>query len=201
MSVPHPSCFLAFPMYKSLLVIKVLTCGWGGETAHTPAAPAPVHHTLSETCHLDCRSLCFPAQVIGTGMSNATGLPMPAPLGFLPVTNRGDNAPCNTLFIGNLSDQVRNQGVARSLYMSLFINWPSSGRCFLIKRAVHAAKPWPLGICLCQVAAGAYEAKDEPPAWACSTLHWKSSGRVGVNWQAASSRNPVVIDPLTCLHT
>lgn len=28
-------------------------------------------------------------------------------LGYAPVTNRGDNPPCNTLFIGNLSDQVR----------------------------------------------------------------------------------------------
>ncbi len=27
-------------------------------------------------------------------------------LGFLPVSNRGDNPPCNTLFVGNLSDQV-----------------------------------------------------------------------------------------------
>ncbi len=33
-------------------------------------------------------------------------LPLGTPLGFLPVTNRGDNPPCNTLFIGNLSDQV-----------------------------------------------------------------------------------------------
>ncbi|GFH21187.1 RRM domain-containing protein [Haematococcus lacustris] len=28
------------------------------------------------------------------------------PVGFMPVSNRGDNPPCNTLFIGNLSDQV-----------------------------------------------------------------------------------------------
>lgn len=35
-----------------------------------------------------------------------SGLPLGTPLGFLPVTNRGDNPPCNTLFIGNLSDQV-----------------------------------------------------------------------------------------------
>ncbi|KAF5836308.1 hypothetical protein DUNSADRAFT_6138 [Dunaliella salina] len=27
-------------------------------------------------------------------------------MGFLPVTNRGDNPPCNTLFVGNLSDTV-----------------------------------------------------------------------------------------------
>ncbi|KAL6753888.1 hypothetical protein V8C86DRAFT_1792373 [Haematococcus lacustris] len=27
-------------------------------------------------------------------------------VGFMPVSNRGDNPPCNTLFIGNLSDQV-----------------------------------------------------------------------------------------------
>jgi len=27
-------------------------------------------------------------------------------LGFMPVSNRGDNPPCNTLFVGNLSDTV-----------------------------------------------------------------------------------------------
>ena len=28
------------------------------------------------------------------------------PQGYAPVSNIGDNAPCNTLFIGNLSDSV-----------------------------------------------------------------------------------------------
>eukprot|EP00967_Tisochrysis_lutea_P078040 scaffold106090_cov16-Tisochrysis_lutea.AAC.1 len=31
-------------------------------------------------------------------------------MGFLPVTNRGDNPPCNTLFVGNLSDTVSARG-------------------------------------------------------------------------------------------
>jgi hypothetical protein len=37
--------------------------------------------------------------------STAT-IPALGPVGFLPVANRNDNPPCNTLFIGNLSDQV-----------------------------------------------------------------------------------------------
>lgn len=29
------------------------------------------------------------------------------PVGYAPVSNTGDNQPCSTLFVGNLSDQVR----------------------------------------------------------------------------------------------
>uniref|UniRef100_A0A7S0S4L0 RRM domain-containing protein n=1 Tax=Chlamydomonas leiostraca TaxID=1034604 RepID=A0A7S0S4L0_9CHLO len=42
----------------------------------------------------------------GSTAASVSGLPLGGALGFLPVTNRGDNPPCNTLFIGNLSDTV-----------------------------------------------------------------------------------------------
>lgn len=37
------------------------------------------------------------------------------PQGYAPVTNVGDNPPCNTLFIGNLSDTV-DEGELRGLF-------------------------------------------------------------------------------------
>jgi hypothetical protein len=57
----------------------------------------------------------LPGQM-GTGSTTTTvltgstaTLPALGPVGFLPVANRNDNPPCNTLFIGNLSDQVTSQ--------------------------------------------------------------------------------------------
>lgn len=46
---------------------------------------------------------------------NPMGLLPPQPLGFSPVSNRGDNPPCNTLFIGNLGDHT-DEGELRALF-------------------------------------------------------------------------------------
>ena len=37
--------------------------------------------------------------------------------GYAPVSNSGDNPPCNTLFVGNLSDGV-NEGELQALFSS-----------------------------------------------------------------------------------
>lgn len=59
------------------------------------------------------------------GLANGNG---GLPFGFAPVTNRFDNAPCNTLFIGNLGD-----GVDENELQSLFCTQPGFQQLKLIR--------------------------------------------------------------------
>lgn len=53
---------------------------------------------------------------IGSAFAQPAATPMP-PQGFAPVMNIRDNPPCNTLFVGNLGDNV-NEAELRSLFGS-----------------------------------------------------------------------------------
>lgn len=71
-----------------------------------PSSPtANTYQSIHLTCHLHS-VLIHLLYSLPAGGANTGGLPLGGALGFLPVTNRGDNPPCNTLFIGNLSDTV-----------------------------------------------------------------------------------------------
>ncbi|KAK1269413.1 hypothetical protein QJS04_geneDACA013846 [Acorus gramineus] len=55
----------------------------------------------------------------GAQMTLPTPAPVPAPAGYAPVQNMKDNPPCNTLFIGNLGENVIEEELK-----SLFIGQP-----------------------------------------------------------------------------
>lgn len=89
--------------------------GMYGTDGPARAAPAPpgatTHYNPVGGTTTTTHALPLPAHMGGApgGSGPAAGvhgLPLGGALGFLPVTNRGDNPPCNTLFIGNLSDTV-----------------------------------------------------------------------------------------------
>ncbi|KAG2428385.1 hypothetical protein HYH02_014401 [Chlamydomonas schloesseri] len=73
--------------------------------------PAAVHHHAGSGATL----LPAPGQAGAMAASHA-GLINPTPVaGFGPVTNKFDNPPCNTLFIGNLGDTV-DEGELTALF-------------------------------------------------------------------------------------
>ncbi|KAF8389326.1 hypothetical protein HHK36_026020 [Tetracentron sinense] len=53
-------------------------------------------------------------------MPTSTPVPVPAPSGYAPVQNTKDNPPCNTLFIGNLGENIIEEEL-RGLFSVKFV--------------------------------------------------------------------------------
>ncbi|MBA0711090.1 hypothetical protein Golax_010319, partial [Gossypium laxum] len=92
----------------------------GGNYSHSPYTspspfhpPAPVwgpHGYMTPTPPYDPYG-CYPVPPVPM----PTPAPVPAPSSYVPVQNTKDNPPCNTLFIGNLGENI-NEEELRGLF-------------------------------------------------------------------------------------
>ncbi|XP_047310504.1 U1 small nuclear ribonucleoprotein A isoform X1 [Impatiens glandulifera] len=58
--------------------------------------------------------------------------PMPAPSSYVPIQNTKDNPPCNTLFIGNLGENINEEELR-----GLFITQPGCKQMKILKQERH----------------------------------------------------------------
>eukprot|EP00195_Chlamydomonas_chlamydogama_P000826 CAMPEP_0202920456 /NCGR_PEP_ID=MMETSP1392-20130828/76866_1 /ASSEMBLY_ACC=CAM_ASM_000868 /TAXON_ID=225041 /ORGANISM="Chlamydomonas chlamydogama, Strain SAG 11-48b" /LENGTH=392 /DNA_ID=CAMNT_0049613953 /DNA_START=522 /DNA_END=1700 /DNA_ORIENTATION=- len=101
-------------------------------------SPLPRHHPLAQLHNAPSAAAAFQAAAgmpggivglpVGANIARAGIMGPTSPMGYAPVTNKGDNPPCNTLFIGNLSDNVSEAELA-----SLFCTQPGYKQMKLVR--------------------------------------------------------------------